>query len=61
MACNHHSAAINEIGALYFWGTSVFGTFYEPRLVVDNDIVSVQVGGTFGLCQDKEGVLWTWG
>ena len=35
---NHHSAAIGVRGELYFWGTGVFGTFYEPKVVLDSDI-----------------------
>jgi len=34
---------------LYFWGTGVFGTFYEPKVVIDGDIVDVSVGGSFGI------------
>ena len=49
LACNHHSAAINELGALYFWGTGAFGIFYEPRIVIDCDIVDVNIGGGFGI------------
>ena len=33
IASNHHSAALIEQGDLYFWGTGVFGTFYEPQIV----------------------------
>lgn len=61
IACNHHSAAIGSRGELYFWGTGVFGTFFEPRIVVDGDIVEVSVGGSFGIAKDKDGMLWTWG
>lgn len=61
ISCNHHTAAINDVGALYFWGTSVFGTFYEPRIVIDADIIEVCVGGSFGIAKDKDGLLWSWG
>ena len=61
IACNHHSAAIGARGELYFWGTGVFGTFFEPRIVVDSDISEVSVGGSFGIAKDKDGLLWTWG
>jgi len=61
ISCNHHTAAVNDQGMLYFWGTGVFGTFYEPRVVIDADIVDVSVGGSFGIAQDKEGLLWSWG
>lgn len=61
IASNHHSAAISGKGELYFWGTGVFGTFYEPRVVIDADIREVSIGGNFGIAQDKEGLLWAWG
>ena len=61
ISCNHHSAAIGSRGELYFWGTGVFGTFFEPKVVVDADIVEVSVGGSFGVAKDREGMLWTWG
>jgi len=61
ISCNHHSAAIGSRGELYFWGTGVFGTFYEPKIVIDADITEVSIGGCFGVAKDKEGLLWTWG
>ena len=61
ISCNHHSAAIGSRGELYFWGTGVFGTFFEPKMVVEQDMVQVSVGGSFGLAKDKDGMLWTWG
>ena len=61
IACNHHSASIGARGELYFWGTGVFGTFFEPRIVVDSDITEVSIGGSFGIAKDKDGLLWTWG
>ena len=60
IASNHHSAAISEQGDLYFWGTGVFGTFYEPQ-IVKGGIVDVSIGGSFGILRDKEGLLWSWG
>ena len=61
ISCNHHTAAINELGALFFWGTGVFGTFNEPKMIIDADIVDVAVGGSFGVATDKDGLLWSWG
>ena len=61
ISCNHHSAAIGQRGELYFWGTGVFGTYFEPKVVVDADIIEVSVGGSFGIAKDKDGLLWTWG
>lgn len=61
LSCNHHTAAINEHGALYFWGTGVFGIFNEPRIIIDSDIEDVSVGGSFGIARDKDGLLWSWG
>ena len=61
IASGHHSAALTSRGQLYFWGTGVFGSFYEPKLVVDSDIVDVSVGGCFGAAIDRDGLLWTWG
>lgn len=61
IACNHHSAAIGQRGELYFWGTGVFGTFFDPRIVVDSDITEVSIGGSFGIAKDKDGLLWAWG
>lgn len=60
MATNHHSAAISETGDLYFWGTGVFGTFYEPQLVQGN-MMDVEIGGSFGIAKDIDGMLWSWG
>ena len=59
--CNHHSAAIGNQGQLYFWGTGVFGTYLRPRMVLDQNIVAVEIGGCYGIAQDSEGTLWTWG
>jgi X-linked retinitis pigmentosa GTPase regulator len=39
----------------------VFGTFYEPKLAVELDVVEVSIGGCFGAALDREGMLWTWG
>lgn len=61
VASGHHSAAITSSGALYFWGTGVFGSFYEPKLVVDSDIVALSIGGCFGAAVDRDGLIWTWG
>ena len=61
ISSGHHSAAITAQGQLYFWGTGVFGSFYEPKLVVDSDIIDVNVGGCFGAAVDRDGLLWTWG
>ena len=61
ISANHHTAAIGSRGELYFWGTGVFGTFYDPKVVVDADITEVSVGGCFGVAKDKDGLLWTWG
>ena len=61
ISANHHSAAIGRRGELYFWGTGVFGTFFDPKIVVDADITEVSVGGCFGVAKDKDGLLWTWG
>jgi alpha-tubulin suppressor-like RCC1 family protein len=30
VAAGHHSAAVTDTGALYMWGTGVFGEFYTP-------------------------------
>jgi X-linked retinitis pigmentosa GTPase regulator len=61
LASGHHSAALTKDGTLYFWGTGVFGSFFEPKLVVDLDIVEVSVGGCFGAALDRDGLIWTWG
>lgn len=61
IASGHHSAALTQEGTLYFWGTGVFGSFFEPKLVVDLDIVDVSIGGCFGAALDRDGLVWTWG
>jgi len=61
ITCNHHTAAITESGALYFWGTGVFGMFWQPKLIIDSEIATVSVGGSFGIAKDKNGILWAWG
>jgi hypothetical protein len=48
IASNHHSAAISSNHDLYFWGTGVFGTFYEPQIVQGN-MSDVCIGGSFGI------------
>jgi alpha-tubulin suppressor-like RCC1 family protein len=49
VVAGHHSLAISAKGALYFWGSGVFGSFYEPRLVIEKDIVDASVGGSLGI------------
>ena len=49
IACSHHSAALSRTGELYFWGTSIFGSLYEPKLVMGSDIVDMSIGGCFGI------------
>ncbi len=61
IASGHHSAALTNEGTLYFWGTGVFGSFFEPKLVVDLDIIQVSIGGCFGAALDRDGLVWTWG
>jgi X-linked retinitis pigmentosa GTPase regulator len=61
ISSGHHSAALTKDGTLYFWGTGVFGSFFEPQLIVDLDIVDVSIGGCFGAAVDREGMVWTWG
>lgn len=61
ITCNHHTAAITESGALYFWGTGVFGMFWQPKLIIDSEIAAVSIGGSFGIAKDKNGILWAWG
>lgn len=46
---------------MFFWGTGVFGTFNEPKMIIDADIIDVSVGGSFGIATDKDGLLWSWG
>ena len=61
VASGHHSAALTMNGSLYFWGTAIFGSLTEPKMVMDCDIVDVSIGGSFGAIVDKEGLLWSWG
>ena len=61
ISCNHHAAAIGARGELYFWGTGVFGTYFEPKVVIEADVMEVSVGGSFGVARDKDGLLWVWG
>jgi alpha-tubulin suppressor-like RCC1 family protein len=61
ISCGHHSAALTEFGELYFWGTGAFGSIYEPRKVIDSDIIDVSIGGSFGVALDKHGLIWSWG
>ena len=30
-------------------------------MVIDSDIVDVSIGGSFGVAQDRSGILWSWG
>jgi len=59
--CGHHTAVLSKTGALFFWGTGVFGTFWEPTLVIDQGVIEASVGGCFGAYLDCEGYVWTWG
>jgi len=52
---------LTKEGTLYFWGTGVFGSFFEPKLVDDLDIIQVSIGGCFGAALDRDGLVWTWG
>lgn len=61
ISSGHHSAALSSKGQLLFWGTGVFGSFYEPKVVIDSDIIDVSVGGCFGAAVDREGLIWSWG
>lgn len=61
IASGHHSAALTESGALYFWGTGAFGVYPVPQLVSELDLVDLSVGGCFGAAVDRDGLIWTWG
>lgn len=57
----HHSLALTQTGALYFWGSGVFGTLYDPHIVIESSIVDASVGGCFGSALDQDGGVWVWG
>lgn len=63
IACGHHSAAIADNGALYIWGTGVFGEYSSPIKFsrVDISYQEVEIGGFFGAAIDNKGLVWTWG
>lgn len=63
IAAGHISAAVTEAGAVYVWGTGVFGELLvaTPLKGVKKPIKKVAVGGNFGAAIDYNGILYTWG
>jgi X-linked retinitis pigmentosa GTPase regulator len=61
VACGSHSAAINDRGVLFLWGTGVFGEFLTPTRVPVGVCKDVSVGGNFGIALDISGELHAWG
>jgi X-linked retinitis pigmentosa GTPase regulator len=61
--CCHFSAAVNDRGALFVWGTGVFGEFLTPKCVtnIPAAVKEVRVGSCFAAALDAQGKLWTWG
>lgn len=63
VAAGTHSAALTEYGELYLWGTGTFGEFLQPQKVsgLNNAVLDVSVGRTFGSLVDMSGVVYSWG
>jgi hypothetical protein len=61
--CCHFSAAVDDRGALFVWGTGVFGEFLTPKCVtnIPAAVKEVRVGSCFAAALDAHGKLWTWG
>ena len=58
---NHHAAAIGKHGELYFWGTGIFGTYYEPTVIIESGVLDVQIGGSFGVALTRRSGVFSWG
>ena len=54
IAAGNHSAAINNQGQLYIWGTGIYGEYLHPTkfLNIDSEIVQIDVGNQFGAALD---------
>lgn len=63
IAAGHFSAALNEKGRAYIWGTGVFGECILPTPLtgVKATIKDIEVGGSFGAVIDSKGLIYSWG
>eukprot|EP01022_Parablepharisma_sp_SALTPOND_P019135 TRINITY_DN3227_c0_g1_i1.p1 TRINITY_DN3227_c0_g1~~TRINITY_DN3227_c0_g1_i1.p1 ORF type:complete len:969 (-),score=97.88 TRINITY_DN3227_c0_g1_i1:135-2957(-) len=66
VSSGHHSAALNDKGEAFIWGTGVFGEFLEPMPLAklgkfSAPIIDVSIGGCFGVALDKHGAVYSWG
>ena len=58
-----HSAAFCEKGALYLWGSGIFGEYQKPTLVgeLKFPLKRLAVGHCSGCAIDSKGAMYTWG
>ena len=61
VACGSHSAAINDRGLLFVWGTGVFGEYLTPTRLSIGMCKDISIGGNFGIALDLNGELYSWG
>ena len=61
VACGSHSAAINDRGLLFVWGTGVFGEYLTPTRLPVAMCKDISIGGNFGIALDLNGELFAWG
>lgn len=63
VAAGSHSAALTETGDMFVWGTGPFGTFLTPTKLnpPSLELSDIALGTHFGIAEDIEGNLWTWG
>lgn len=63
IAAGTYSAAISNTGDINIWRTGLFGTYLVPKKIysVNIPIKDIKIGGNFGIAQDMQGKLWSWG
>jgi alpha-tubulin suppressor-like RCC1 family protein len=49
--------------SLFLWGTGSFGEFIVPHRVkrIQGEVISVKIGGDFGIALSGQGFLYSWG
>jgi X-linked retinitis pigmentosa GTPase regulator len=61
IACGGHSAAINDKGQLYLWGTGVFGEYLQPTRMSISSCKNIGIGGSYGIAIDSNEIVYAWG
>jgi alpha-tubulin suppressor-like RCC1 family protein len=62
ISASQHSGCITSTGEIWVWGTSTFGEFLVPnKLQCSTKVIDINIGMGFGVCVDKNGMVWSWG